>query len=353
VSSFVEHCDAREFHDEILSLFDRNGQPLPHQQFDWYYGHNGNASVLSWVLRGSAHGAISGLCSVVPRTFRFGDKPVRAGLVGNLMVDKDIRAIGGLALLRSVQSLVLNKQLDILLGMPTLAPPRRLVLRMGFRPIASWQTYVQIFRSRAALYSRYGTAGAALSPLVDSIAAVRRRFSYFREGSTSNLTLEELTRHQVSRLAVESWPPLDGCFLAEFSAAMLDVRFLRQPVENYRVIGITHRPDNSIRGYLVLDCRRGRVIVCHCRTDPRMLSDADAVLTLCHGGRRYGETVGVITLRGSTLSSVLERWGFVSLPASLGGCEHSLLGFWRPDHPLAQYFDRPSRWNVFPGFSDV
>jgi hypothetical protein len=353
VTSFVERCAAREFRDEILSLFERNGQQMPCQHFDWYYGHNSNATVLSWVLRGSADRAVVGLCSVVPRTFWFGERLVRVGVVGNLMVDKDNRGIGGIALLRSVQSLVLNKQFDILLGTPTLGPPMRLILRMGFRTIARWQTYVQIFRSRAALYARHATAGAALSPLVDLAAALRRRFSSFREGSMPNLMVEELTGDQVTHLPVESWPPLDGCFVADFSAAMLESRFLRQPLRNYQIIGIVDRQDNSIRGYLVGDSQRGRVIVCQCRTDVRMLSEAEAILTLCRYGRRYGGTLAVITLRGSVLSSLLERCGFMPLPPRFGGNEYSLLGFWRPDHPLAQYFDRPACWNVFPGFNDV
>jgi hypothetical protein len=224
---------------------------------------------------------------------------------------------------------------------------------MGFRTIAAWQTYVQIFRSRAALLVRYGTAGAALSPLVDLIAGLRRRFSAFREGSVPNLRLEELTCDQVTRLPVESWPPLDGRLIADLPPTTLETRFLRQPLENYRLIGIVHRLDNSIRGYLVVDCQRGRVIVCHCHTDARMLSELEAILALCRYGRRYGETFGVITLRGSKLSSVLERSGFIPLPPKFGGSGNSLLGFWRPDHPLARYFERPACWNVFPGFSDV
>jgi len=135
--------------------------------------------------------------------------------------------------------------------------------------------------------------------------------------------------------------------------ARVEARFLQQPSENYRVIGIVHRRDNSIRGYLVVDCQRGRGIVCHCRTDPRMLSDADAILTLCCDGRGYGETFGVITLRGSGLSADLERSGFIPLPPKFGGSGHSLLGFWRSDHPLARYFGLPACWNAFPDFSDV
>jgi hypothetical protein len=104
---------------------------------------------------------------------------------------------------------------------------------------------------------------------------------------------------------------------------------------------------------LVADCRRGRVIVCHCRTDPRMLSDADAILTLCRDGRQYGGIFGVITLRGSALSGILKRFGFLPLAPKFGGSGHSLLGFWRPDHPLARYFSLPACWHAFPGFSDV
>jgi hypothetical protein len=353
VSSFVKRCDAREFRDEILALFDRNGRPLPRRHFDWYYGHNGNSSVCSWVLRGPAERAITGLCSVVPRNLRFGDEVVRAGVVGNLMVDPDSRALGGLALVRALQSLVLNGQLDILLGMPTTAPPRRLVLRMGFRTIAAWQTYAQIFRSRVALYARYGAAGAALSPLVDLMAGLRRQFSAFNDASTAGLELEELTPDQMTRLPVESWPALDGCFVTDFSAAMLEARFWQQPRANYRLIGIVHRQDKSVRGYLGVGCQRGRVIVCHCRTDLAKVSEADAIFTLCRDGRRYGEILGVVTLRGSILSRVLEKSGFIPLSPKFGGTEQSLLGFWRPDHPLAQYFGVPARWNVYPGVNDL
>jgi hypothetical protein len=353
VSSFVERCDARDFRDEIVSLFERNGQQLLRQQFDWYYAGTGNGTVPSWVLRRSAAPVIAGLCSVVPRTLRFGDRVLRAGVVGNLMLDKDSSAIGGLSLLRSVQSLVADRQFDILLGMPALAPPRRLLLRVGFRTIASWQTYVQIFHSRAALYARHGTASAALSPLVDLIAGLRRRFSSFRKGSTSNHTLQELTYEEVTSLPVETWPPIEGCFLADFSTGMLKARFLRQPLENRRVIAIVHRPDSSIRGYLVVDCRRGRVILWHCRTDPRVLSEADAILALCRDAKPYGDILGVITLRGSALSGVLERFGFIRFPPKFGGSGHSLLGFWRPDHPLAQYFGLAACWNIFLGFDDV
>jgi hypothetical protein len=349
---FVEHCDARDFRDEIVSLFGRNGTPISPDHFDWYYGHNGGATV-SWVLRRSPDDDIGGLCSVVPRTLRFGDTLVRAGVMGNLMVDKGSRGIGGLALLRSAQSLVLNGQLDILLGMPTAALPIKMIQHLGFRIIGAWQTYLQIFHSRVALCARYGTAGAVLSPAVDLIAGLRRRISSFHRASVFNLTLEDLNCSETCRLAIENWPPLNGHFLAEYSATMLGSRFLREPLGNYRLIGVVDREDKIIRGYLIVESRRGRVIVWHCRTDVRALSERDAILSLCRHGRSYADTFGVITLRGSTLSSTLESSGFVSLPPVLGGAEHSLFGFWKPDHPLARYFQVPSSWNVFPGFSDV
>src|SRR6266568_1618844 len=117
MTNSVERCDAREFRHDILSLFDRNGAQIPSEQFDWYYGQSADDKVVSWVLRGSDL-AVVGLCSVVPRTFRFGRRLVRAGVVGNFMVDKESRVIGGIALLRSVQSLVTHEPFDVLLGLP-------------------------------------------------------------------------------------------------------------------------------------------------------------------------------------------------------------------------------------------
>src|ERR1043165_7546773 len=226
--NFVEPCDAREFREEIISLFCRNGSQMLSQHFDWYYGHRADGKILSWVLRQRRDHAVAGLCSVIPRTFRFGDRSIRVGVVGNLMVDRESRGIGGLALLRSVQALV-KDQFDILLGQPTLGTPIDLALRMGFRVIAPWQTYIQIFRSRPALSARHRTGGVALSPLVDLVAAARRRFSAFRQESLQDFALEEIKHDQLASLQTENWPGREGCFLAEFSPASVESRFIQKP----------------------------------------------------------------------------------------------------------------------------
>src|SRR5215469_4357063 len=106
MGSFVERCDARDFREPILSLFERNGQPLSCEEFDWYYEPKADATALSWVLCSSARRDITGLCTVISRTFWLGDNPLRVGIIGNLMLDRQSRAIGGLSLVRSVQSLV-------------------------------------------------------------------------------------------------------------------------------------------------------------------------------------------------------------------------------------------------------
>jgi hypothetical protein len=353
VSHFVQRLNAREFRHEILSLFDRNAQPLTAECFDWYYGDNGHATVLSWMLRGSTGQTILGLCSVTPRAFRFGDRSLRAGIVGNLMVDKPSRTIGGLALLRSVQSLVSSGQFDILLGIPGIGAPMRLILRMGFSTIGRWQTYVQISRSRSALFARYSTAGAALSPIADLSAAVWRRLSCFESIAVGNFKVVELTSDHVSKLPAADWPHARDRFCTDFSPPMLESRFLREPLKDRHLLGIVNRQDGSICGYLVVECSRGRTIVYHCRTDVKVLSEADAIVLLCRDAGVHNDVVSVTALRGSALSTFLERSGFLPLPPKFGGDEHSLVGFWRPDDPLARYFGLASNWNVLPGISDI
>lgn len=139
MSCSVEHCDARGFRDEILSLFDRNGPPLAGEHFlvlreEWKHGRSFLGT--SWI------GWPGGLRSLFRYTTHF---PIRRQIGasrsgGQSLVDEASRGIGGLGLLRSVQSLVSNMQFDVVLGMPTLALPRKVALGTGFRTIAVWRT---------------------------------------------------------------------------------------------------------------------------------------------------------------------------------------------------------------------
>ena len=68
-TSFVKRYDAREFRNEILSLFNCDGQQ-PYANCSIVITGQWERNSSYRVLPGSAYRTITGLCSVVPRTFR-------------------------------------------------------------------------------------------------------------------------------------------------------------------------------------------------------------------------------------------------------------------------------------------
>ena len=349
----IERADPRDFRDEVIALHARNGSDVTSKLFDWYYSDNGQGRPVSWLARHLPDRRIVGMCSVVPRTFRISTTLVRAGVAGNLLVDAESRnTLVVLHLLRATKALVLEDQVDVLLGTPNKLP-QTVAVRMGFHQIDHWRTYAQIFHSRQPLRYRYGWLGTLASPGLDIAAALcRLRSNWYGRNPRARFRMTRLAESRLEEIADEAWTDADHCLKLQSSAAFLHWRFNSAPHKSYQLLGLD--PANGgLCGYLAVHPVAGRVHVCECRTDARRLSEADAILQLCHDKHFREATVWVTTLRGSHLAQRLADWGFVPVPPSFGGCALALLGFWRSDHHLAHYFAQPSCWNTFVGFNDV
>ena len=91
----LEQGDASQSLSELAVLFERNqqrvGQCGHELLFKWYYSDSGLGTPYSWFLRDDVNGRLAGVCSVSPRTMRINDEYVRAGLIGNFLIDGDKR----------------------------------------------------------------------------------------------------------------------------------------------------------------------------------------------------------------------------------------------------------------------
>jgi hypothetical protein len=348
----IEQVDARDSRAEIVSLFERNGNPQFARQFDWYYRDHGQETPLSWVLRDRKR-RVFGLCSVTIRRLRFGTMAVRAGVAGNLFVDRGRGMyLGAFSLVDALKSLVNEKQIDILLGIPNqLAYP--VFSRLGFNTIDRWTTYAQISRSRDLLSFHFGLPGRLASPLVDLAAAARRGLSDWVQADFSRFSVIELPESELSKVRFEDWPSPRQHFLNEATSEYLKWRFLLTPSQEYSIVALVS-PECEVCSYLVLRYSPGRIWVADCGVDPRQLTEAAAILCFCHDRRALGSTIWVPTLASDVLSAELSLSGFTRMPAKWGGYpDFSLLAYWRPDHPLAGAFAQPTSWKLFPGFNDV
>ena len=349
----LQQVDARDFRAEIIALFESNGNRKFAEQFDWYYRDRGQETPMSWVLW-DRRGEICGLCSVTPRTLRFGTTSIRAGVAGNLIMDRSGGAyLGAFSLVTAMKFLVDDHQIDILLGIPNeLAEP--VFSRLGFRMIDRWTTQTLICRSRELLGFHFGMPGRMASPFVDVWAAARRAFGHWREADSSGFRVIDLPESELDRLRPEDWPASWHRFAVGATSEYLKWRFCRDPVRDFSIAAIVDPKYYEVCGYVVLHRSPGRIWVTDCGVDHRQLSEAGAILCFCHDRRALDTTVWVTTLRSGLLSAQLRYCGFTRMGASMGGSPNlPLAAYWLPTHPLANAFAEPTSWNLLPGFNDV
>ena len=348
----IERVDARDFRAEIVSLFERNGNPQFARLFDWYYRDQGQETPLSWMLHDRKR-RVCGLCSVTIRTLRFGRTAVRAGVAGNLLVERGSGFyLGAFSLVNTMKSLVDEKQIDILIGIPNqFAYP--VFSRLRFNRIGQWATYAQVSESRDLLSLHFGLSGRLASPLVDLAAAARRGLSHWRQVDFPRFRVIELTESELNGVRFEDWPAPQNRFLSEATSDYLKWRFLRAASQDYSIVALVSSKD-EVCGYLVLRRSPGRIWVADCGVDHRQLTESAAILCFGHDRRALDSTVWVPALASDMLSAELAFGGFTRMPVKWGGYpDFSLVAYWRTDHPLAGAFAQPTSWKLFPGFNDV
>jgi len=348
----VERVDARQYRGEIISLYERDGNQQFPAQFDWYYRDRGQPPPISWLLRDQKE-RVCGVCSVTLRDLQFGKINIRAGVAGNLMVDRATGLyLGAFSLVNTMKAMVLNREIDILLGIPNQSA-KSIFLRLGFHVIDRWKTCMQAFHSRELLRFYLGFAGDLAGPLVDFCTGTRRALSHWTQADLKGFRVVELAQDELDRLPLEDWPAPWKRFVVRGSSEYLEWRFLRNPLNPCEIAAVA-ASDGTLCGYLVLQRLPGRVVIVDCGVDHRQLSETAAILSFCRDRQARRSTVWVTSLGTGALSEQLSSCGFVSAPPKMGGYpDYPLVGFWLPEHSLASAFCEAGAWNLFPGFNDV
>jgi hypothetical protein len=216
--------------------------------------------------------------------------------------------------------------------------------------IEYWQTSAYVRSSGSLLRAKIGAAGTVVSPLLDigfkAMQAVRGA-----RLPSSSFDVIELSECDLWRLCPEQWSHTEGQFELDENTEFLESHYLHDSHKKHRILGITD--GGSMCGYVVVNATHGGFHVCDCRTNTSRLSHAEAISAMCRNQRFATSTVAATTLRSTQLTRSLQHSGWVRVPVRLGGYACSLVGFWRPDHPLAPQFSNAELWNVYVGFNDV
>jgi len=137
----IESCDPRDRADQIRALFARNARPEFDAVFERVYRRGAEQGLRSWL--GVVGDRVMMHISVSPRVFTNGTRTLRAGILGDLMVDESQRDFWApLRLLRTVMADVKRAgQVDFVLT--TMNPASRSLFKAGgFKPMGQLRRYV-------------------------------------------------------------------------------------------------------------------------------------------------------------------------------------------------------------------
>ncbi len=340
---------AGQYRQEIIDLFARNERVLRPSEFDWYFRSRGQATPSSWILR-TRKGQLCGLLCVTVRQLQLGHTMLRAGVTGNLMVDRSAGiSLAAFTLLRAAKQLVLDGTLDVLLGIPNqLAQP---VFTFGrFQTIDRWATHAIIFDTRDLLAS-IGSWGKLASPAIDFLAAGKRFISHWPSATSTGFTTIRLSERELHNAEFERWATPGNQISLHPSGEFLEWRFLKNPFSEHEIKGLVE-PGGSLCAYFALKVSRGRSWVVDWAVNPEVTDDMSALLHFCQNAPK--NSLWFATPSSSQWAKRLPRFGFVRATPQMGGYpDFPLVGFWNEHHPLAHIFADATRWNLFPGFNDI
>ena len=288
-----------------------------------------------------------GLCSVLPRTLTWRDVSLSVGLVGNLIVSKSHRSpFAAVSLIRAVRQLVVDGEIDLLLGVPV-ARAARVVVGLRFRQLGTWRTYTIVSRSARALRRRFGVAGVPAAPLVDALAWTYQRL---RRPAITPCRVDELSATELESASFDGWSSPADRICQRSSPSFLRWRFLDMPVHRYRVLGV-YRAGTELNGYAVARVEGDTATIVDSGVNGRSLGQAECILAVVDA---LGSEAGVVSVRildRTVLADELRHHGFV---ARRPDRERTyLVALARDDGPAQDALAEVHRWNLFSGFNDV
>jgi hypothetical protein len=337
----VGRVDPRKERAAILDLFRRNGDPNYGPVFDWHYSDSATPS-RSWCLRANDSGELSGFVSVFERHLQIGDARFRAAVAANLIIAESSRSLGAaLALIGATQSGITDGDYDVLLARGN-KNSSRLIDRLGYKHLGTFQPHHCFFRSRARLQREFGLPGLAASPMINAWSALGR----MRQRPLKGFDLVELNADQVRDLDLSCWHRRSRNTV-EYTTAELVWRYLDDPVVTTSIYALRSGDD----GYVAL--------VAIAESHPREPTIRDVYLD--HNVLSIGEVIRLVIDQlpfDSLTVPVLDHCRLAGELTSMGFMHRKsaglpVMGFWRTDNPIAETLNVSKHWCLWPGFNDV
>ncbi len=291
-STRIERCDGLTRAEGIQALFARNGRPAFAQFFRRAYGGVTGAGGGSWVGL-DPQGTVVMHMAVFPRVFRSRSLTMRAGLVGDLMVDAPLRNFWApLSLFRTAVADIRQEGVFDFLYTDPIPVSTGIVKAVGFVPLGQLCRHVLPLNGVYLLLGRLRAPGPQL--VADRLPGTE---------PDRVVSLLEALQPGAALRAVRTLE-IYGARLGEEGVGRADWRVLSPPAGSGSPVGLV----------LLTSAPRRRLVVLDVLWADRQVEPEAVLLAVARAVRRDYRTLQLTTLARSRVAEAAGRVGFVSRP---------------------------------------
>ncbi len=245
--------DPSPYREQILRFWEMYLPGTPPVRYEWMREGNPAGPAVWFVALEEGRDEIAGTMTILPRVMYRGGAPLRAGILGDFMIDAKYRVFGpNLRIMRAAVDSMNEVGCSFLYTVPNEAS-MKVAERVGIREITPLSCYARPIDMRHYLSRALPESlSAILAPAADLVLRLSSRETHGRGSGT----IEEIAEIDSSfdRLQERVLERFHG-LMGDRSAAYLRWRYSRNPLYDFRVI-VCRRPGRSDPdGYLVF-CER-------------------------------------------------------------------------------------------------
>ena len=241
----VTRVNPEEYKQQILELWKNNLPATKEERFDWLNSNPSGPAIWFLAFQNNTN-ELAGCISILPRMMSFNGKTIRAGILGDFMVDIKHRVFGPNLLLP--KTCFMQQQelgFDLLYTIPN-NDSKKIIKRAGFaymgplfymvRPIR-FEKYSNIFGIRL------------LSPIFNYLLKLLTMDSFFFKGHT--IFREENSFDDSFDSLWENIKKKQTGLIGDHSSEFLKWHFVQNPIANYRILTNRQKTDGRLSGYVI------------------------------------------------------------------------------------------------------
>jgi len=251
----ILHKDPLPYKEQILKFWETYLPGTPPARFEWMNQGNPAGPALWYFTFNRKTDDLAGMISVMPREIFLKGQTLKAGILGDFMVDEKYRVLGPtLDLPKAALSDGSKFGFQFFYTIPNHASAQ-IIKRIGFRKLAVLGNFVKILRTKSYL-EKHLTRGLApfAAHLLDFGLRLVSKESYLsaRDFCFEESVVEESFDRLWERVAKSASAPIgDHC------SAYVRWKYLDNPAHPCRILAYSKGCKGELSGYLVFTLRQG------------------------------------------------------------------------------------------------